>query len=104
MFNQSDIKKTIRNPRHKRLIQSFLNSKGLTSKEVSNITGASNPYSEIESLRKIGWIIFNTKHSAYDRDNKKRHFDRYHLSHEQYIYARQVIECLDVFRPRHENS
>jgi len=95
MINQPDIKKTIKNPRHNRLMCVFVNGKKLTSKEVSKITGASNPYSEIECLRKLGWIIQNTKHSAFDRDNKKRHFDRYHLTEEQYVYAKQVIEHFD---------
>jgi len=86
------IKRTALNARHYRLICELLKGKGLTSKQVAGVTGASNPYSEIEKLRKFDWQIFNTHHKGFDRDGRRCSFDRYHLAPQQISDAVKVLE------------
>ena len=84
------IKKTASNPRHFRLITELASRDGLTSKQVGTITGASNPYSEIECLRKLGWLIWNSKHFGVDRDGRRCKFEKYHLCSTQLVHAAEV--------------
>ena len=86
------IKRTANNARQRRLICKLVSSIGLTSKQVSEVTGASNPYSEIENVRKVGWHIVNTHHKGTDQDGRACRFDRYHLSPLQLKDAIRVVE------------
>jgi|GEM_PF-2928909 len=86
------IKRTALNARQYRLISEFVKGKGLTSKQVAGVTGASNPYTEIEKLRKSGWNIHNTHHKGFDRDGRRCSFDRYHLAPQQISDAVKVLE------------
>lgn len=86
------IRRTAINPRFYRLLGKLSKSKGTTSKQVAEITGASNPYSEIEKLRKLGWIIINIPSVGVDQDGKRRHFVRYSLANNQLPDAFKVIE------------
>jgi len=86
------IEKTANNARHYWLVCKLAKGMCLTPKQVASISGASNPYFEIEKLKKLGWNLIKTRSMGVDQVGRLWYFDRYHLSTFQLTDAAKVVD------------
>jgi len=89
------IQLTVNSERLLLLLQALQKAQGITSKQITQITGASNPYAETARLRALGWKILKTQHKAQNRYGKLCRYVRFHLSLFHKPYAEEALRQAD---------